>query len=156
MNKNIIELLIRYQLDNYNNRHGGDSDFEQFGIKLVQAAYPKASVRQSSGSEAGGDGGRDGTAIINGEEYKIACSIDKNIKSHEFRIREGKNKCIIPSFSLNLYSIPKEKRYETDTIRMRPRGACPGGLQAGRRGDTIHDHGRGAGANGYHFRLGEQ
>lgn len=80
MNGNIIELLIRYQLDNYNNRHGGDSDFEQFGIKLVQEAFPEASVRQSSGSEAGGDGGRDGTAIINGEEYKIACSIDKNIK----------------------------------------------------------------------------
>ena len=80
MNKNIIELLIRYQLDNYNNRHGGDSDFERLGIKLVQEAFPEASVRQSSGSEAGGDGGRDGIAIINGEKYKIACSIDKNVK----------------------------------------------------------------------------
>lgn len=80
MNGSIIENLIKYQLANINDHHGGDADFEVLGIKLIKAAYPEASVRQSSGSDAGGDGGRDGIAIINGEEYKIACSIDKNIK----------------------------------------------------------------------------
>ncbi len=80
MNESIIETLVKYKLDNFNYHHGGDADFELLGIKLIQAAFPEASVRQSSGSDAGGDGGRDGIAVINGEEYKIACSIDKNPK----------------------------------------------------------------------------
>ena len=81
MNGNIIEALVRYKLANINDHHGGDAEFELLGIKLVQAAFPEANVRQSSGSDAGGDGGRDGIAIINGEEYKIACSIDNNTRS---------------------------------------------------------------------------
>ena len=78
MNEDIIETLIKYKLTNINDHHGGDSDFEQLGLKLIQAKYPEANVIPSSGSDAGGDGGIDGIAIINGEEYKIACSIDKN------------------------------------------------------------------------------
>ena len=78
MNEDIIETLIKYNLTNINDRHGGDSNFEQLGLKLIQAKYPEANVIPSSGSDAGGDGGIDGIAIINGEEYKIACSIDKN------------------------------------------------------------------------------
>ena len=92
MNENIIESLTKYIFANFNSYHGGDSDFEKFGIKLVQVAYPEAIVRQSSGSDAGGDGGRDGIAVINGEEYKIACSIDKNVKGkirHEASLKKA-------------------------------------------------------------------
>lgn len=81
MSNSLIEIFIRYKLANINDNHGGDAYFETLGIKLVQAAYPEAYVRPSSGSDAGGDGGRDGIAVINGEEYKIACSIDKSTKS---------------------------------------------------------------------------
>lgn len=77
--------LVSNALNELNNRHDGDTLFENVAIECMKTEYSNYSVHASSGLAAGGDGKIDGYFCENpAGRHKIACSIrqdcEKKIK----------------------------------------------------------------------------
>lgn len=79
MGKNYLRIITEI-LKNLSEENGGYSLFERLAIKCVAIKYSNWKVFPSSGSDVGGDGGRDGYCYIPylNETRKIAASLEKS------------------------------------------------------------------------------